>query len=220
MSGLDDKVRSALGRILENTELADWIGGLIDRLVYEPIVRPALKNGVVDSIVRPGGHPLVAGVYETERAVVDAVGALREAGHSRLVVYSPAPSHHIEEAMAAGPSIIRFFTFAGAVLGGAGGFTLAALTSLDWNLIVAGKPVVSIPAYLVITFESAILIGAIFTLLGFLLSARLPQPELNEVFDGRFSDDRYGIGIVCREEDVEDAGKALTDSGATEAWRA
>jgi hypothetical protein len=65
----------------------------------------------------------------------------------------------------------------------------------NWPMIIpAGKPLVSIPAFLIITFEATILFGCFFTLIGLLVMCRLPAKNLQiEVQDRRFSDDMFGL---------------------------
>lgn len=220
MSGLDEKVSGWIERLLGNRELADKLTAYIERYIYAPIVNPILRVPVIDMILRPDGRPGVAGVYGTESECVLAIEKLYGAGFKRLVVHSPVPSHAIEEATDKGPSIIRFFTLTGGVLGGTLGFLLASLTSLKWNLVVSGKPIVSVPPFLIITFECIILLGAIFTMAGFILSTRLPQLRLSEVYRESFGDDMFGVGIVCDENDLPKAEGALHDSGALEVYRA
>jgi hypothetical protein len=43
--------------------------------------------------------------------------------------------------------------------------------------MVGGKPIVSIPAFVIIAFELTILFGALATLTGFLILAGLPSPK-------------------------------------------
>lgn len=177
-------------------------------------------KGIIDRVLHPEGHPRVAGVFSSPEHCIEAISALRQRGWDRLVVHSPLPSREIEEALGKKPSMVRYFTLTGALLGGAGGFTLAAWTSGQWNLIVSGKPIISVPPFLVITFETTILLGAIFTLVGFFLSTRIPQPRLAEIYRESFGDDTFGIGIVCGDGEMERAEAALTEAGAKEVYRA
>jgi hypothetical protein len=46
---------------------------------------------------------------------------------------------------------------------------------LSWPLIVGGKPIVSIPPFIIIAFALTILFGSLSTFLGFLILSRLPS---------------------------------------------
>ena len=84
-------------------------------------------------------------------------------GHRDLVVYSAAPNHEIEEALEQPVSPVRLFTLIGGLTGCAAGFAMTIWMSLDWPLLVGGKPIASIPPYVVIAFELTILMGALST---------------------------------------------------------
>lgn len=182
--------------------------------------------GRLDKVLHPDGHPRVVGVYDSLDGCVEAIGRIRTAGFENLVIHSPVPSHEIEEAMNKGMSIIRYFTLFGAIAGGIGGFLLSSYASMRWNLagfnelITGGKPVISIPAFLIITFECTILLGGIGTLVGFFYASRIPQPTMSDVYLESFGVDRFGVGIVCDENQLEKAEAALKTNGASEVYRA
>jgi len=127
---------------------------------------------------------------------VDAVHAVKEAGVGDFVVTTPLPRTDIEDLIYEGrPSPVRWFSMIGAIFGGTAGFSLCSFTHLNWPMIIpAGKPLVSVPAFLVITFEATVLFGCLFTLLGLVIMCRLPGFGLQqEVKDRRFSDDKFGL---------------------------
>jgi hypothetical protein len=130
--------------------------------------------------------------------LVDAIDEIKRAklGHD-IIGTSPLPRHDLEHVIYEGeaPSPIRWFTLTGALFGGIMGFALQSITHLNWAMIIpAGKPLVSIPAFLVITFESTVLWGCLFTLAGMLIMCRLPSNDLQvEVQDPRLSDDKFGF---------------------------
>jgi hypothetical protein len=99
------------------------------------------------------------------------------------------------------------------------GFSLCSITHLNWPMIIpAGKPLVSIPAFIVITFEATVLFGCLFTLIGLLYHCRLPAKEMDPEFeDPRLSDDVFGM--VVRNLDDATAAEVQTkldDFGAVE----
>lgn len=163
---------------------------------------------------------MVKGVYAHLDCLVDGIDALKKAGHTDLTVVSPLPRHEIEHLLYEGkPSPVRWFTMTGALFGGSSGFTLASITHLNWPMIVpAGKPLVSIPAFMVITFECTVLFGCIFTLIGMLVHCRLPALKLPEaVQDPRFSDDHFGLVVGGLGKDQADKVRStLSHTGAIE----
>ncbi len=140
----------------------------------------------------------VKAVFAHLDCLVDGIAAVKGAGLSDFLAIAPLPRHEIEELIYEGkPSPVRWFTMTGALFGGTAGFSLASFTHLNWPMIIpAGKPLVSVPAFMVITFEATVLFGCLFTLIGMLLMCRLPSYGLQvEATDPRFSDDKFGIII-------------------------
>ena len=89
-------------------------------------------------------------------------------------VFTPYPVHEAEEILDQRQSPVRFFAGVGAVTGLTAGFAFTIFTVIDWSLITGGKPLVSIPAFLVIGYEMTILFGVLTAFVGFLHFARVP----------------------------------------------
>jgi hypothetical protein len=160
--------------------------------------------------------PGVVGVFAY---LDDAVGALRElkaGGHVQLVVYSPVPRHELDEVLAKPESPVRRFTLVGGLAGVSFGFFYAIATSLDWPLITGGKPIVSLPPFVVIGFETTILLGALATVAGMLQNAKLPRVVRAPGYDSRFSSDRFGIVAFGGPAQLVAAREILERAGAEE----
>jgi hypothetical protein len=127
--------------------------------------------------------------------IVDAIHELRKAGFKELRAFAPFPEHHIEEALGYGPSPVRVWTLVGALTGTATGFAFTIWTSMDWPLVTGGKPMLSIPAYVVIAFELTILFGALSTIIGLFVNARIPQIGAPVVYGPEFSSGTFGLYV-------------------------
>ncbi len=112
------------------------------------------------AIFHPPPTPGVLAVFAHVDATVEAIGQLRRGGHTDFTVYSPIPRHEIENALDQPVSPVRMFTLVGGIAGCAIGAWLTLYMSYDWPIVVGGKPVGSIPPYVVIMFEMTILFGA------------------------------------------------------------
>lgn len=164
--------------------------------------------------------PGLVGSFRHLDSLLEAIARLREAGHRDLAALSPVPHHAIEEALAKPPSPVRFFTLVGCVLGGLTGLVLTVAASLHYPLITGGKPIVSIPPFLIIVFELTILFGGLLTLGGMLLNARLPRVHILPAYDPRFSEDRFGLWVRCEEKDLDAVSALLRGAGVEEVHRA
>ena len=160
----------------------------------------------------------ILGIYTYVDVLVDAIKKLRAEGFENLRVFSPVPNHEIEDALDTGkePSKVKYFTFCGAILGALVGVCFTVLTSLDWPIVTSAKPIVSIPPYMIIIFECMILIGGLSTFLGLLINSRLRKDTPPELYDERFSDNKFGILVNCNSEDLEKIENILRDFGTDE----
>jgi molybdopterin-containing oxidoreductase family membrane subunit len=147
-----------------------------------------------------GKHHGVMGVFYYVDDATEAVRALRASGLRDVRVYSPVPYHDIERALDQGPSIVRWVTLGGALCGITGGFALCIYSVLSWPLVVGGKELVSLPPFVVIGYESMILLGSLANLLGMLALTRLPEVRSSAPHDPRFTEDRIGIWVPCTGE--------------------
>jgi hypothetical protein len=159
----------------------------------------------------------LVGIYSHMDELVEAIHRLqKEPKPKKMVVYSPAPFHAILKATASPTSPVRFFTLAGATIGLFGGFALAIWSSLKWNLITGGKPIVSIPPFVIIAFELTILLGALATVLGLIVTANWQSFRITGTYDPRFSQDKFGIAVQVSEDDRAYFEQAFTSTGAEE----
>jgi molybdopterin-containing oxidoreductase family membrane subunit len=162
----------------------------------------------------------LVGSFRHLDSLLEAIKRLQQAGHRNLRTLSPVPLHAIDEALEKPPSPVRYFTLIGCLLGGITGLVLTIATSLHYPLITGGKPIVSIPPFLIIVFELTILFGGLLTLGGMLLNARLPRVHLLPAYDPRFSEDRFGLWVRCEAKDFDVVGQLLRSTGAEEVHRA
>lgn len=146
-------------------------------------------------------------------SAADAIKALRKAGFKRksIQAYAPVPEHDLEHAMGYGQSPVRVFALVGALTGAATGFALSIFTSMDWPLVVGGKPIVSIPAFVVIAFELTILFGALSTVIGLFINTRLPHLKPLVVYDPQFSAGRFGVYVSVTPDQAGEARQILAD---------
>jgi molybdopterin-containing oxidoreductase family membrane subunit len=172
-------------------------------------------------LFRRAATPGVLGVFEYLDAAVAAIRELKAGGYRDLTVYSPIPRHELEEALDQPVSPVRMFTLVGGIAGCATGAWITLYMSYDWPLVVGGKPVGSIPPYVVIMFEMTILFGALSTLLGIAFNALMAARRRGTIaYDPRFSNDRFGIFVACGSDRVGAVESLLRTAGAEEVRRA
>ena len=147
---------------------------------------------------RRAGHRGFFALFEHLDSTVEACKALRAAGHKGFRAYAPLPAHELlEEGLALTHSPVRVFTLAGGLTGAATGFAFTAWTSMDWPLVTGGKPILSMPAYVVIAFESAILFGALSTVIGLFINAGLPNFRRMVAYHPECSNGSFGVYVTA-----------------------
>ena len=162
-------------------------------------------------------RPGVLGVFGHLDATVDAIKQLKSKGHDDVSVFSPVPRHELEDALDQPVSPVRVWTLVGGIAGLATAIWLTIWTSLDWPVVVGGKPIASIPPYVVIMFELTVLFGALSTLIGLGFNAILAWRRRGGIlYDPRFSDDKFGIFVPCDASKQEEMKGLLSGAGAEE----
>ncbi|HAY77431.1 MAG TPA: DUF3341 domain-containing protein [Gemmatimonadetes bacterium] len=143
--------------------------------------------------------------YEYLDSTVDAIENLKKAGFDEIKAYAPYPEHHIEHALGYGQSPVRVWTLVGALTGTATAFAFTSWTSVEWPLVVGGKPIISIPAFIPIVFEMSVLFGALATVIGLFILSKLPNVKPAVVYDPEFTAGRYGVYVEAEANRLEEA---------------
>jgi hypothetical protein len=154
------------------------------------------------------------GLFPEPDAALAAAGALKRAGFATPELQSPIPMEGVEEVLGEKKSVIKHFTFFGGLIGGISGFTLAAGTAVLWAHPVGGRPIITIPPYLIITYELTILFGIVFTIAGFFISSRFPAIR-ERVYVPEAAVDKFAVMVPCEDgETFKRAEVILQESGA------
>ena len=170
----------------------------------------------------PGPPPEsgVLGVFEDEETAAHAVRALRDAGLERITAYAPIPPHEILDEMDLPPSPVRRFTLVAGLIGVASAFAIGSYTAVAYTnpdvapLVVAGRPLVAWPPYVIIMFELMVLFGGLATMVGILVNSRLPRAAARLEYLPAFTNDRFGVFVAS--DDVARARQVLEGAHAGE----
>lgn len=154
----------------------------------------------------------LAAEFDTEDAIVEAVRGLVSRGYSRVDACSPFPSARLVSALELPRSNVPWIVLIGGLLGATIGYLILYWTSaVDYPLDVGGRPAHAAPAFIPITFESAVLLGAVSGFAAFLYLARIPRlyhPTMEIDGFGRATSDRFWLTV--------DADDARYDEDRTE----
>jgi hypothetical protein len=157
------------------------------------------------------------GVLAAFRHVDDATHAVRELkakGYAGFTVYTPVPNQELATAIGHQASPVRLWTLLGGLTGLSLGFLMTMWMSVDYPIVVGGKPIPAVIPYIVIMFELTILCGALATITGLIVHAvRSRRPA---AFDPRFTDDHIGVFVPCAPEGRGAVQQLLQAAGAEE----
>jgi molybdopterin-containing oxidoreductase family membrane subunit len=143
------------------------------------------------------GKKYIMGLFKDEDQVVSTLTALKESAYQFQRVHSPIPSHKIMAALNLKKSKVGWFTLAGGILGLISGFALAVYCSVEWNLIVSGKPIISLIPFFIVGFEFTILFAVFGNVIGLLAQTRLPSFKEMAYYDPRCSGEHFGVLAAC-----------------------
>ncbi len=138
----------------------------------------------------------VLAVFADPGVAAEAVRRLRAGGAADIRLATPAPYPELMEALGRPRSRLDAVTLSAAALGVLLGFALCIGTALAWPLLTGGKPIVSIPPFVIIAFELSVLIGATTNLIAVSFLARRGRRRRAVPPDPRFSADRIGVYVT------------------------
>lgn len=147
-------------------------------------------------------HALVAEFVHPDD-ILAAANRAREAGYKKIEAYSPFPMHGMSEAIGFKDQRVPWIVFLGGLTGAFCGFGLQYYVAVwDYPLNVGGRPLVSIPSMVPITFEATILFASLGAFIGMLAMNFLPQPY-HPIFNTpnfeRASQDRFFLAIEAND---------------------
>jgi Ni/Fe-hydrogenase subunit HybB-like protein len=146
-----------------------------------------------------GPHYGILAEFATPADLYHACERVRDAGFTRWDAHSPFPVHGLSGAMGLRRSVLPWIVLVMGLTGAGLGFLLQWwVHSVAYPLVISGKPFFAWPALIPVTFEVAILFGALGAVFGMFGLNRLPMHHhplfQSKVFE-RVTDDAFFISI-------------------------
>ncbi|HEY3825237.1 MAG TPA: DUF3341 domain-containing protein [Bryobacteraceae bacterium] len=140
--------------------------------------------------------------FETAGELVSAARRTRDAGYRKFDAYTPIPLHELDEAMDLHDNRVSLFTLIGGIVGACTGFGLCSwVEGVALPLNIGGRPFISAPMYIPITFELTVLFGGLTAAISMIIMNGLPMPY-HPVFNvERFSNASRNKFFLCIESE-------------------
>ena len=141
-------------------------------------------------------------VFDDEVPLLQAVQKIQEIDQSILDVLTPFPVHGLDKALKMKRTRIPIAGFICGVAGGLFGFLAQSwIFAVDYPLVFGGKPYLSVPSFIPVTFELTVLFTAVGVVSALFIRSRfLPRKNFEPIHD-RITDDRFVILVDAAENE-------------------
>ncbi len=159
-----------------------------------------------------GNKNYISVFFDDEVPLLKAVKELMSKEIKIIDVMSPFPVHGLDEALKMKTSRIPTVGFIFGAVGAIFGFGFQAwVFTTDYPLNIGGKPLLSVPSFIPITFEMTILFSALAMVAAFFIKSGLKPKKKIDIINDRITDDRFAILIDNSENTEEQIKEILTN---------
>ena len=157
--------------------------------------------------------------FKGPKELLNATKSIRDEGFIDFDCHTPFPVHGLDDAMGLKRSIVGYIVGIGCFLGASGGLLLQWWSStIEYPIIISGKPFFSWQAYMIITFVLMILGGAFAALIGMFHLNKMPtfhHPLFNSTNFEKATDDTFFVSIEFKDPlfDIKDTKNFLESIG-------
>lgn len=158
--------------------------------------------------------------FDTAGQLYHAAEAVRDAGYKKWDCYSPFPVHGLDDAMGLKDTKLPWLVFIGGAVGAISALALQGwMNGIDYQYVVSGKPLFSIPQQIPIFFELTVLFASLTAFGSMFAFNDLPRfyhPAFTSERFRRVTDDKFFIGIEADDLyfDAEQTEELLRKAGS------
>jgi hypothetical protein len=159
--------------------------------------------------------------YEDPHAIYKACEKVRDSGYSAWDACVPFPVHGLDKAMGLKPSKLPWVVLCVGIAGSALMLLFEIWTQgTSYPIVVGGKPLFSIPAFVPVWYEITVLSSCVTAFLGNWILSGLPRPHhpaFNSKRFERVTDDKFFILVEATDPkfSLEQTRALLTQAGAS-----
>lgn len=157
----------------------------------------------------------VSGYYLDDKDLVEGIKALQEKNIEIADVRTPFPVHGLDKVLKMRRSNLPKAGFFAGAMGTAIGFGFQAWVFTEaWPLNFGGKPFLSVPSFIPVTFELTVLFAAFALVFGFLIRSGLGPGAPNIIYDEEVTNDRFQILLEVKSGNSDQLQLDLKSVGA------
>ncbi len=159
----------------------------------------------------------IVGLFDDDEVLLKAAKAVRNAGVKIMDVFTPYPVHGLDAAIGLKDSRLHTVGFIAGACG-----CLFAVSFIIWTNTVSypinfgGKPYLSLPSYIPITFEVTVLSAAVTMVVSFFARCGFSLIKEPRIFDERTTDDKFAMVFSAEEVEEGKVKELLKQHGAIE----
>jgi len=151
----------------------------------------------------------VSVIFDDEEPMLKAVAKIQERNKKIIDVFTPFPVHGLDKALGMKRSRIPIAGFICGAIGGLFGFLFQAwVFTVDYPLVFGGKPYLSVPSFVPVTFELTVLFTSLGVVAALLIRSGLKPSKKFEPVHPRITDDRFVI-LVDAEQNEKSTRETL-----------
>ena len=163
---------------------------------------------------------ILLGVFDDEEILLKAVRNIRSSGIKIDDVMSPFPIHGLDPILGVKPTKLHT---AGFIFGATGAILILLyitwINTVNYPMIIGGKPYFALPAWIPITFEVTVLSASVGMVIAYFIRNGLSAISQKPILDKRITDDKFVM--VFNEYDlskdqVDNIKDLLNANGASE----
>ncbi|MDA1259010.1 MAG: DUF3341 domain-containing protein [Planctomycetota bacterium] len=146
--------------------------------------------------------------FESVDGILHAAAEVRKAGFTRWDCYTPVPVHGLDEVMGVRPTRLPWIILImGAVGIGAAQLMQHWMNGVDYPFNISGKPLISWPSAIPVTFEMMVLFAAFTAFFAMWIANDLPRwfhPLHHKPRFARATNDRFFVAIEARDPQFDE----------------
>lgn len=163
----------------------------------------------------------LAALFDSPDSIIKAAKTVSDKGYKNFDVHTPYPVHGMDKAMKLPPSKLGYVTLTFGLTGAAIALLFMYWTmSVDYPMIIGGKPFFAFPAFIPVTFEVTVLLATLSTVIGMITFFFFYPDNSHPIHDTNYlksvSIDKFGVCIEAADSkyNEEEIRKLFADLGA------